>query len=108
MADQQKAPIFGKYFGPNYTCTLWPVHSQVQFKPTGSGAAPLLVIGATGDPATPYQNAVTMAQQLESGVLVTYEGEGHGTFGGKSKCVDAIVIAYLTNGTVPVDGVKCQ
>jgi len=108
VADQKKAPIYGKYFGPGYTCALWPVHSQVQFKPTGSGAAPLLVIGATGDPATPYQNAVTMAQQLESGVLVTYEGEGHGTFGGKSKCVDAIVIAYLTNGTVPVDGVKCQ
>ncbi len=106
--DQKKAPIYGKYFGPGYTCALWPVHSQVQFKPTGSGAAPLLVVGATGDPATPYQNAVTMAQQLESGVLVTYQGEGHGTFGGKSKCVDSIVIAYLTKDTVPADGVKCQ
>ena len=34
------------------------------------------MIGATGDPATPYQQAVTMAKQLESAVLVTYEGEG--------------------------------
>ena len=108
VEDQKKAPIYGKYFGPGYTCALWPVHSQVQFKPTGSGAAPLLVVGATGDPATPYQNAVTMAQQLESAVLVTYEGEGHGTFGGKSTCVDAIVIAYLTRDVVPTDGVKCQ
>lgn len=107
LADQQKAPIYGKYFGPGYTCALWPVRSEVQFKPTGSGAAPLLVIGATGDPATPYQNAVTMATQLESGVLVTYEGEGHGTYGGKSDCVDKIVVAYLTKGTVPQDGVKC-
>ncbi|MFT3860307.1 alpha/beta fold hydrolase [Micropruina sp.] len=106
--DQQKAPIFGKYFGPGYTCPLWPVRSTIQFKPTGSGAAPIVVVGATGDPATPYQQAVTMAEQLESGVLVTYEGEGHGTFGGKSECVDRLVIAYLTKGTVPSDGVKCQ
>lgn len=108
VQDQQKAPIFGKYFGPGYTCPLWPVRSTIQFKPTGSGAAPIVVVGATGDPATPYQNAVTMAKQLESGVLVTYQGEGHGTFGGKSKCVDSLVIAYLTQGTVPTDGVKCQ
>ena len=72
------------------------------------GLVVLLIIGATGDPATPYQNAVTMAKQLKSGVLVTYEGEGHGTFGGKSTCVDALVIDYLTKGTVPTDGVRCQ
>lgn len=108
VEDQAKAPIYGKYFGPGYTCALWPVHSSPQFKPTGSGAAPIVVVGATGDPATPYQNAVTMAQQLESGVLLTYEGEGHGTFGGKSTCIDNAVIAYLTKGTVPADGTTCQ
>ena len=108
VEDQKKAPVFGKYFGPGFTCPLWPASSTIQFKPTGSGAAPIVVVGATGDPATPYQNAVTMAQQLESGVLVTYEGEGHGTFGGKSACVDRLVIAYLTAGTVPTDGIKCQ
>lgn len=108
VIDQQKAPIFGKYFGPGYTCPLWTARSTIQFKPTGSGAAPIVVVGATGDPATPYQNAVTMAKQLESGVLVTYAGEGHGTFGGKSTCVDRLVIDYLVNGTVPTDGVKCQ
>ena len=108
VSDQAKAPIFGKYFGPGYTCPLWTARSTIQFKPTGSGAAPIVVVGATGDPATPYQNAVTMAKQLESGVLVTYEGEGHGTFGGKSRCVDALVIDYLVNGTVPTDGVRCQ
>ena len=49
-----------------------------------------------------------MAEQLESGVLVTYEGEGHGTYGGKSTCVDSIVVDYLVNGTVPADGVRCS
>ncbi len=106
--DQKKAPIYGKYFGPGYTCALWPVRSAPQFQPTGSGAAPIVVVGATGDPATPYQNAVTMAKQLTSAVLLTYEGEGHGTFGGKSSCIDNAVIAYLTHGTVPADGSRCQ
>ncbi|MFT4296551.1 MAG: alpha/beta hydrolase [Micropruina sp.] len=108
VADQKKAPIYGKYFGPGYTCALWPVHSGPLVKPTGSGAAPIVVIGATGDPATPYQNAVTMAEQLTSGVLLTYEGEGHGTFGGKSSCVDTLVIDYLTKGEVPADGTRCR
>ncbi|MFZ1411246.1 MAG: alpha/beta hydrolase [Micropruina sp.] len=106
--DQKKAPIFGKYFGPSFTCPLWPVRPQLQLDIRGRGAAPILVVGATGDPATPYQNAVTMAERLESGVLVTYQGEGHGTFGGKSSCVDQLVIAYLTKGTVPADGVRCS
>lgn len=108
VEDQKKAPIYGKYFGPGYTCALWPVRSAPQFKPTGSGAAAILVVGATGDPATPYQNAVTMAKQLTSGVLLTYEGEGHGTFGGKSSCIDSAVIGYLTQGTVPADGTRCR
>ena len=108
IEDQKKAPIYGKYFGPGYTCALWPARSAPQFTPTGSGAAPILVVGATGDPATPYQNAVTMAKQLGSGVLLTYEGEGHGTFGGTSACIDRTVIAYLTKGDVPTDGTRCQ
>lgn len=106
--DQQKAPIFGRYFGPDYHCALWPVRPAAPLTIRGAAAAPLLVIGGTGDNATPYQQAVDMAEQLESGVLVTYEGEGHGSYGGKSACVDEIVIDYLVNGTVPADGVRCR
>lgn len=51
---------------------------------------------------------MTMAKQLSSGVLLTYEGEGHGTFGGKSECIDRAVIGYLTEGQVPTDGTRCQ
>jgi len=108
VADQKKAPIFGKYFGPSYGCALWPVRPDVQLHPTGAGAAPLLVIGGLGDNATPYRYAEWMAKQLTSATLITYTGEGHGTFGGKSKCVDDAVIAYLTQGTVPADGLRCS
>jgi pimeloyl-ACP methyl ester carboxylesterase len=106
--DEGKAPIYGKYFGPQYVCPLWPVRPSRQLEIKGSGAKPLLVIGGTGDNATPYQQAVSMSQQLTSGVLVTYDGQGHGTYGGKSSCVDKIVVAYLVQGTVPTDGVRCS
>lgn len=105
--DQGKAPIFGRYFGPQYTCTLWPVRPTVQLDLRGRGAAPILVIGGTGDNATPYQHAVTMADQLESAVLLTYDGEGHGSYGAKSACVNDVVVDYLVNGELPPDGRTC-
>lgn len=106
--DIGKAPIFGRYFGPQYGCALWPVRPARQLQLKGTDAKPLLVIGGTGDNATPYQQAVSMAEQLASGVLVTYAGEGHGAYGGKSDCVDRIVVDYLVEGTVPADGVRCS
>lgn len=106
--DQSKAPIFGRYFGPQYTCPLWPVRPAPKLDLRGVGAEPLLVIGGTGDNATPYQQSVTMAEQLDSGVLLTYEGEGHGSYGSKSSCVNSVVIAYLVNGTLPTDGFTCS
>ena len=67
---------------------------------SASGAEPILVIGTTGDPATPYRWAVSLAEQLESGVLVTYEGEGHTAYG-ENACIDAIVDGYFLTGAVP-------
>jgi pimeloyl-ACP methyl ester carboxylesterase len=106
--DEAKAPVFGKYFGPQYGCAVWPTRPSRQLHLTGAAAKPLLVIGGLGDNATPYQQAVAMAKQLKSGVLVTYTGEGHGSYGGKSACIDAIVVAYLVKGTMPADGVRCS
>jgi pimeloyl-ACP methyl ester carboxylesterase len=108
--DQKKAPIFGKYFGPGYSCALWPVRpsAYLQLHLTGAAAAPLVVIGGTGDNATPIQYARSMAAQLKSAVLVTYKGEGHGGYGGKSACVDKLVVDYLAKGRVPADGTVCS
>ncbi len=106
-SDQKKAPIFGKYFGPNIACVQWPVQGQAPIDITAKGAAPIVVIGATGDSATPYQYAAWMAAQLDSGVLVTYNGNGHATYGGKSTCVDNAVVAYFAKDTVPPDGLFC-
>jgi pimeloyl-ACP methyl ester carboxylesterase len=71
------------------------------------GADPIVVIGTTGDPATPYEWAVSLAGQLESGVLITREGDGHTGYNMGNSCVDELVEEYLVAGVVPEDGVRC-
>lgn len=73
------------------------------------GASPVLVVGTTGDPATPYEGARRLADGLGEGVgvLLTRRGEGHGAYGSGSGCVDRTVDAYLLEGTVPKDGKEC-
>ncbi|MDQ4037890.1 MAG: alpha/beta hydrolase, partial [Actinomycetota bacterium] len=70
------------------------------------GSAPILVIGTEGDPATPYEGAVTMAEQLEAGVLLTWEGEGHTAFP-KTDCITNAVVSYLIDLVAPADGTTC-
>ena len=65
------------------------------------------MIGTTNDPATPYQWAVTVADTLENGHLVTYEGEGHTAYNKSNACVNQAVDDFLVNGTVPVLDPKC-
>ena len=58
-------------------------------------------------PATPYAEAVAMAEQLESGVLLTRDGDGHTGYNQGSACIDDAVHAYLIDGEVPTDGTEC-
>ncbi len=90
------------------SCAYWPV------SPTGgahtvraAGAAPIVVVGTTRDPATPYAWAQSLAGQLESGRLVTYEGDGHTAYGRGSDCVDSAVNHFLLEGTAPAAGLRC-
>lgn len=103
----EDAPTLGPFLGADYVCPMWPVPAAPDPGTlTGKGAAPIVVIGTAGDPATPYEYAVAMARQLESGVLVTFRGEGHLAYG-QSPCVQRLVQAYLVDGAVPVDGSRC-
>ena len=74
------------------------------------GAAPILVIGTTGDPATPHEWAVALADQLESGQLLTWEGNGHAAYSnpGHGPCVTQAVDTYLLTGTMPKKGLTCH
>jgi pimeloyl-ACP methyl ester carboxylesterase len=111
-AFEKISPVFGDFLGWDTAgwCHDWPVAGQYDTPQVSApGAAPVLVIGNTGDPATPYEGARKMADELGKGVGVelTWKGEGHGAYGSGSDCVDSTVNAYLLNGTVPRDGKVC-
>lgn len=103
------APTVAPYwFGPD-SCSVWPYPPTGQRGPIAAeGAAPIVVVGTTNDPATPYEWSVSLAEQLASGVLVTREGEGHTGYNKGSQCVDDAVEAYLLTGAVPQDGLVCN
>ncbi len=91
------------------TCAFWPVHPDADPVPTvARGAAPIVVVGTTGDPATPYAWAEKLASTLESGILLTYEGEGHTAYGGKSACIDDAIDRYLIDLEPPPAGTRCS
>ncbi|UJH70492.1 alpha/beta hydrolase [Ornithinimicrobium sp. INDO-MA30-4] len=66
-----------------------------------------MVVGTTGDPATPYDWAVKLADTLDSGVLLTYEGEGHTAYGRSNSCIDDAIDGFLIDDVVPEDGLTC-
>lgn len=105
----REAPHLGVYFSfGDVSCLSWPYHSEAERAAiTAPGAAPILVLGTTGDPSTPYAWAVAVASQLESGVLVTRTGEGHTAYNKGDACVDAAVEEYLIDGVVPPADVSC-
>ncbi|MDN5744295.1 MAG: alpha/beta hydrolase [Nocardioidaceae bacterium] len=107
---EKASPTFGKVFAWGLTgCDGIPFTStdEPDLKIDGSGAAPIIVLGTTRDPATPYEEAVAMAKQLESGVLVSRDGDGHTAYNQGNQCIDDAVEGYLIDGDVPKDGLKC-
>lgn len=109
-AYRQASPLIGASFAwSDLTCAYWPVPPKSQPHPVHyAGAPPILVVGTTHDPATPYPDAQLMAQQLGAAVLLTYNGDGHTAYGRGSTCIDGAVDAYLVQATVPAPGAVCQ
>jgi pimeloyl-ACP methyl ester carboxylesterase len=71
------APRLGANFGYGYSCALWPVKPAVKVGVTGKGAGPIVVVGTTGDPATPLASTRKMAAELEQGILLIVEANQH-------------------------------
>ncbi|MFH0179020.1 alpha/beta hydrolase [Streptomyces cacaoi] len=111
-AFRAASSLFGDFLAWGMvSCTDWPVpgaddHPDV----SAPGSAPILVVGNTGDPATPYEGARKMVDALGRGVGVelTYKGQGHGAYGSKNKCVQTAVNGYLLDGKVPAAGTVCS
>ncbi|CAL9510287.1 alpha/beta hydrolase [Streptomyces sp. enrichment culture] len=107
---EKASPVFGEGLAwSSLNCAYWPV------QPTGephrieaAGATPIVVVGTTRDPATPYRWAEALSDQLSSGRLLTYEGDGHTAYGRGSSCIDSAINTYLLSGTAPEDGKRCS
>lgn len=102
------APTIAPYWNAPDSCEVWP------YPPTGTrgeihaeGAGPILVVGTTNDPATPYEWSVSLAEQLEEGVLITRVGEGHTGYNKGNVCVDDAVNAFFLDDAVPDADLKC-
>jgi pimeloyl-ACP methyl ester carboxylesterase len=112
-ADEQEliatSPTFGRFLAlGGVTCAPWTYPPVLEPGPLqAAGAGPIVVIGTTGDPATPYEWSTALAEQLESGVHVTWEGEGHTAYGRSNDCVLDLVDDYFIDGSVPADGTRC-
>ncbi|GAA3976149.1 alpha/beta hydrolase [Streptomyces plumbiresistens] len=93
------------------SCTDWAVPGAADHPDVSApGSAPILVVGNTGDPATPYEGARKMVDALGEGVGVelTYRGQGHGAYDSKNRCVQDAVNGYLLDGRIPAAKTVCS
>ncbi len=106
---KEVSPTFGEVFAWGLVncrgLQVEPPYEALDIR--AEGAAPIVVIGTTRDPATPYEEAVALAGKLESGVLVSRDGDGHTAYNKGNDCIDVAVEDYLIEGTVPEDGLEC-
>jgi pimeloyl-ACP methyl ester carboxylesterase len=113
LADEWGAelPFWGRWFGTGIP-GCWGAPDAVDpLLPLAAGdlggVPPVVVIGTTNDPATPYEQAEEAARIIDGSVLVTYEGDVHTAYHGLSDCVDDAGTAYLVDLTVPAAGLRC-
>jgi pimeloyl-ACP methyl ester carboxylesterase len=112
-ADEQKlrqaSPTLGYYFAYGGTnCKDWPYQSVRTPAPADyKGSSDIVVIGTTGDPATPVEWAAALRKQLGKAALLTWEGEGHTAYGRSNDCIGNAVDSYLVDGKTPADNTVC-
>ena len=111
---KQAAPIFGPYVAySGITCNMLNQKINRTQQSTDAHTAqiitssPILIIGTTADPATPYAWAKTLNHLITNSRLITLKAEGHTGYGRGSACTDDAVDTYLTTGTAPAKNLIC-
>lgn len=109
-AFEKASPVFGDGLAwASLSCAYWPVKATgAPHRITAKGAGPIVVVGTIRDPATPYEWAQSLASQLSSGRLLTFDGDGHTAYGRGSDCIDTAINTYLIEGTPPAKGKVCS
>ena len=109
------APVFGPYVAySGITCNLLnkaigrtQITSDQNTAQIQKTATPILIIGTTEDPATPYAWAKALNTYIVGSRLITMKGEGHTGYGRGSGCTDDAVDAYQITGEINFKALKC-
>jgi len=106
---EKASPTFGASFAYTLSgCSSWPIKTgRIPHALHAAGAPPILVVGTTRDPATPLTWARALAKELDSGILVKRDGDGHTGYNSGNECVNTTVESYLVAGKVPGGEVDC-
>ncbi len=104
------SPRFGRLAGySSIVCGFWTVPSTGSVAPVAAkGSAPILLVGTTRDPATPYVWAQSVSRQLDKSVLLTYNSDGHTGYLGGNPCVQDNVHRYMVDLELPPPGTTCE
>jgi len=106
-AIRPQAPVLGPYtVGLVGLCSSWPAPEAALGAVKAAGAAPILVLGAAADPTAPYAAVRSLAGQLGSATLISWQSGHHGSYP-DSPCISAAVDAYLLSAQLPAVGTLC-
>jgi pimeloyl-ACP methyl ester carboxylesterase len=107
---KKASPLFGEFVvWGGLGCVYWPVQAKQAPKPIAAkGSAPILVIGTTRDPATPYKWSENLASQLDSGTLLTLDGDGHTAYLQGNPCITRATDRYLLTTRLPKADTVCR
>ncbi|MBM6547191.1 alpha/beta fold hydrolase [Janibacter sp. YIM B02568] len=107
---ERVAPIWGQFIaGGSGPCSEWPWEPVGEPRPIDAkGANPILVVGTTRDPATPYEWAQRLHDQLADSRLITHEGDGHTAYMRQNDCVDKAVDTFWLTGELPAEDITCS
>jgi hypothetical protein len=109
LADEfaKVAPTFGPVLAEGgLSCAYWEAPPTPTPDTETKDAPPVLLVGTTRDPATPYEWAVSVHEKMENSVLLTYRGLGHTAYT-RNSCINDAVNAYLVELKLPAEGTTC-
>jgi pimeloyl-ACP methyl ester carboxylesterase len=111
FVEKRDGPVAAAILWNDAPCATWPVQKApgIYLGPWNrQTSAPILVVGNTIDPSTPYQNSLGMAKELANGRLLTVRGYGHTAILNPSKCANAAIVSYVIDGRLPPKGTVCR
>jgi pimeloyl-ACP methyl ester carboxylesterase len=106
---KEESPTFGWWFGTSTGCEgwLWTADDIIDDLTPTAEAPPIVIIGTTGDPATPIEWAWSLAEKMPTASLIVFTGEGHTAYTQSDPCIVDAVDSYFVDDTVPASGLTC-